>query len=175
MQRSFTCRAKLIRLRTLDGLNGVRQGIPLGTMYRVAPDTVCFMKWGNESAPGKMVARSSIYVGPGDDGSVSGWMPLELLELESNLMSEDLKPFRCSICEQLRERDTNHWWIVRIGVRGDKVELLPWNSVIARRADSVLACGLNCLTTAAGRAADILLFRRGVGIASPQEETQDAT
>lgn len=85
-------------------------------------------------------------------------------------MPDEPKPFRCGICEQLRECDTNHWWIVRVrllpGSRNrtaastagwEYIELLPWNSALARHKDCTLACGLRCLTTAAGRAAEKLV------------------
>lgn len=85
-------------------------------------------------------------------------------------MPDEPKPFRCTVCEILRERDTNHWWVVLLRQAdspGEFIELRQWNSVLARRAMNggpgnafiYLACGLRCLMTLAGRMADEVVLR----------------
>jgi len=73
------------------------------------------------------------------------------------------KPFRCTLCDILRERDSNHWWVIRWRVRRDGsefIELQPWNSVLARQPGVALACGFNCLIVGARRFAQLLAERR---------------
>lgn len=86
-------------------------------------------------------------------------------------MPDDPKPFRCRICDKLRERDSNHWWIVllrRIAEPDEHMEVRKWNSVLARRATRpsepgngfiYLTCGLRCLSTIVERCAAEMIER----------------
>jgi hypothetical protein len=69
-------KAKLVKLQTDDGLVRLNPDVELGKTYLVYPESIKQIGWHNTEV-NQTVRRESIWVEP------SGWMPLELLEVEA--------------------------------------------------------------------------------------------
>jgi hypothetical protein len=68
-------RMKLVKHRTEDGTDFVKESVPLGKEYMVDLNSKCIRTWGSWNSD-KTWMRESVIV-KSDDGR-SGWMPLEL-------------------------------------------------------------------------------------------------
>lgn len=53
-------------------------------------------------------------------------------------------PYRCEAegCPVTRDRDSNHWLIMRASA--EALHIYRWTDAMAKRAGSHLACGQNC-------------------------------
>jgi hypothetical protein len=62
-------------------------------------------------------------------------------------MSVMAQPYRCDApgCEQVRENDANHWWLLWLDRGADRdfqIQLSPWHPVMATEAFVKHYCGL---------------------------------
>lgn len=78
-------RVKLVKRITDDGVDFVRDEVPLGTLYEFNSDTLVNRDWRNLIA-NVVVTRPSAVVVRVDNGS-KGWMPIELFEVDSEQTS----------------------------------------------------------------------------------------
>jgi hypothetical protein len=62
---------------------GVRDTVPLGTVYAMYPETVTTLEWGDQRYPELRVKLPTVWVERAGDAPFDGYMPLELLETMS--------------------------------------------------------------------------------------------
>ena len=55
------------------------------------------------------------------------------------------QPYRCNHCGKLREKDTNHWWLLRISPgHAAAITLARWDPALARDSSARHICGIEC-------------------------------
>jgi len=79
-------KATLIKKESLGDVPGIKDEIPLGTVYQVDPTRMSIHFLQNKKS-GKITPVPSIWADPGD-GARAGWLPLEFLKMEPTTEEE---------------------------------------------------------------------------------------